>query len=424
MVLPMRREIDFNRLRALPGRQVANAAAGQTILKQGDPPGPLRVVASGKVELKRGGQLLAELGPGDLFGEVALLGGGPQLYDAVAAAPTTLLVLPPETIHPLLTAAGAFPLGLAQTLADRAAQLANGAPASRPTLAADATPSAATPPSPSAAPAANGTAAPDLGLSILGGEILPPWELAKREAEAKASEPAVDRSQPRPEAFYAKTLTCPLCGTRFEMLRVRDNFVEVAGRDSDLMEQHRAINALWYQVAVCPKCYFAALVDDFGGLLTEEKEKIEALLKPLRPKLGAVDWKGYRDATTARVSFELAAVCYGPRRASFRRVAGMYHRIAWLARQAGQADAEKQLLAVARDGYVSSLDKNEAEDPRIDVTTMYVVADLSRRLGDTAAAGKWAGQVLNHPQIERSKMIADLARNLWSDLRPSRTTQS
>lgn len=441
MGLPMRREIDFNRLRALPGRQVANAAAGQTILRQGDPPGPLRVVASGRVELRRGGQLVAELGPGELFGEVALLSGGAQPYEAVAAAPTTLLVLPPELLPPLLTAAGPFSLGLAQTLADRASQLvAVGAgdggragPLAGAKPAGAAASGAATPRTTSAsawvAPGRDASAdsstsgpAPALGLSILGGDVLPPWELAKREAEARAHEPPVDRSVPRPEAFYPKTLACPLCGTRFEALRVRDNFVEVAGRDSDLMEQHRAINALLYQVAVCPKCYFAALIDDFGGLLGDEKEKIEALLKPLRPKVAGVDLKGFRDAGSASVSFELAAVCYGPRRASFRRVASMYHRLAWLARQAGHSDAERQLLKVARDGYVSSVDKNEADDPRVDVTTMYLVADLSRRLGDPAEAGKWTSQVLNHPQIARYKMIADLARNLWADLRAARTS--
>jgi uncharacterized protein len=418
MAAQMRREIDFNRLRTLPGRQVANATPGQTIVKQGDPPGPLRVVVSGKVQLKRDGGQLAELGPGELFGEVALLGGGPQLYDAVATAPTTLLVLVPEVLQPLLVAAGHFPLGLAQTLADRAAQLAGmgGAPS-----ASKEAPTRAAEPQSAAAPSNGSTPSESIGLSILGGDVLPPWELAKREAEVKAQEAAtVDRSQPRPEAFYPKSLSCPVCNSSFEALRVRDNFIEVAGRDSDLMEQHRAINALYYQVAVCPRCYFAALHDDFGKLLTDEREKVENVLKPLRPKLSGVDIKGYRDAASARVSFELAAVCYGPRRQSFRKVAGMYHRLAWLARQAGQADLEKQLLGVARDGYVSSLNKNEADDPRIDITTMYLVADLSRRLGDTGEASKWASQVLNHPQIDRYKMVAELARNLWSDMRSAR----
>ena len=51
---------------------------------------------------------------------------------------------------------------------------------------------------------------------------------------------------------------------------------------------------------------------------------------------------------------------------------------------------------------------------------MYLVADLSRRVGDAGEASKWASQVLNHPQIDRYKMIADLTRNLWSDLRATR----
>src|SRR5205823_803546 len=114
--------------------QVANAAAGQVVFRQGDAPGALRVVVSGRVELRRDGAAIAELGPGELLGEVALLGGAPQPYEAVAMVSTTLLVLPAEAVGPLLTGAGAFPLGLAQTLADRATQL-GGASAARPTAA-------------------------------------------------------------------------------------------------------------------------------------------------------------------------------------------------------------------------------------------------------------------------------------------------
>src|SRR5579884_3160507 len=156
----MRRDIDFNRLRALPGRQVANAAAGQTIVEQGGPAGPLRVVVNGRVQLRRDGATIAELGPGELFGEVALVGGGAQPYEAVATAATTLLVLPAEAVAPLLGAAGAFPLGLAQTLADRAAQLAGTGAKAAGGSAAPASGRVGDPPRPSPQPAASDAGPP------------------------------------------------------------------------------------------------------------------------------------------------------------------------------------------------------------------------------------------------------------------------
>src|SRR2546426_493820 len=97
-----RRVCGSARLRALPGRRVVNAAAGERIIRQGDEPGDLYVVVSGGVRLERAGVALAEVGPSELFGEVALYGGGRQAYDAVATVASTLLVIPAESAQAAL----------------------------------------------------------------------------------------------------------------------------------------------------------------------------------------------------------------------------------------------------------------------------------------------------------------------------------
>jgi len=51
------------------------------------------VILEGEAIVKRGGRKLATLGPGDHFGELALLDGGPRTATVVAATPLTVLVL-------------------------------------------------------------------------------------------------------------------------------------------------------------------------------------------------------------------------------------------------------------------------------------------------------------------------------------------
>ena len=126
-------------------------------------------------------------------------------------------------------------------------------------------------------------------------------------------------------------------------------------------------------------------------------------------------------AAHAQASFELAILSYGQRLKSYRKVAGMYHRLAWIARSASQPEIEKRHLAVARDGYRSALEKREVEEPRVELTVMYLVADISRRLDDTTEAGKWVTQVLQHPQVGSNKMIGNLARELHQELRTARS---
>lgn len=64
--------------------QVQIYLAQEVILKRGDPPQHLYVILAGRVDLLTGDQdKLAQLGPGNLIGEVAVLSNHPSDFDAV-----------------------------------------------------------------------------------------------------------------------------------------------------------------------------------------------------------------------------------------------------------------------------------------------------------------------------------------------------
>lgn len=72
--------------------------AGKAIFRQDDPGSSLYVIESGVVKVQRASPegkevILAILGPGDFFGELALLDGEPRSADAVAKEDTAVLVL-------------------------------------------------------------------------------------------------------------------------------------------------------------------------------------------------------------------------------------------------------------------------------------------------------------------------------------------
>ena len=71
---------------------------GETIFITGDPGSSLCVIKSGRVKLAlssaEGREVILDiLGPGDVFGELALFDGEPRSADAVAVEPTHLLLL-------------------------------------------------------------------------------------------------------------------------------------------------------------------------------------------------------------------------------------------------------------------------------------------------------------------------------------------
>ena len=78
------------------------ATEGEVLAREGKPGSELFVIASGSARVTLRGKDLATLYPGDAFGEMALLDGGPRGATVTAQTPMTLYVLGPREFSTLL----------------------------------------------------------------------------------------------------------------------------------------------------------------------------------------------------------------------------------------------------------------------------------------------------------------------------------
>jgi CRP/FNR family transcriptional regulator, cyclic AMP receptor protein len=100
--------MDEARLRVIPlfeglgkkeRREVARQAdevevePGRQLVREGEFAYEFFAIEEGGAEVRRGDQLLAELGPGDFFGEMGLIGQVTRNASVVATSPVTVLVL-------------------------------------------------------------------------------------------------------------------------------------------------------------------------------------------------------------------------------------------------------------------------------------------------------------------------------------------
>ena len=106
--------------------QQVDLVGGQVLFEAGEVGDSMFVVASGLVHVKRGAELLARLGPGEVVGEMGALDLEPRSATVVAAEPSRLIRLERNDLMDLLTDYPELMRGLAEMLVDRIRGMATG----------------------------------------------------------------------------------------------------------------------------------------------------------------------------------------------------------------------------------------------------------------------------------------------------------
>src|SRR5581483_8481862 len=92
--VPLFRGCDRDELRKVARRTTGlPVAAGQTLVNEGERGLEFFVIVDGRARVTRHGQDVGELGPGDFFGELALLIDAPRNATVTAVTPMEAIVL-------------------------------------------------------------------------------------------------------------------------------------------------------------------------------------------------------------------------------------------------------------------------------------------------------------------------------------------
>ncbi len=109
---------DFTML-ARAGHETRSFGDGDAIFSVGDPGTEMYVVKSGDVDIMVGDKLLATVGPGGIFGEMALVDGDPRSADAVARSDCEVVPVDERAFTFLISETPHFALQVMRTLAER-----------------------------------------------------------------------------------------------------------------------------------------------------------------------------------------------------------------------------------------------------------------------------------------------------------------
>ncbi len=218
------------------------------------------------------------------------------------------------------------------------------------------------------------------------------------------------------EQVFWKRLHCPVCKEQFQVEKGRERAFHIKERESDFRPIYEMGNPLLYAIPACPRCYYAAFLADFEGLADTEIAKLKKTRQSRSRFAKDVDLRAPRTLESAVVSYRLAADCYQKRRTPPSTLARLYHRAAWLLRESGQREAEKEMLQKALQSYERSFLRENLKGKKLgDLQVAFLIGEINLRLEHPQKALEYFGTVIRTPKDKVKKQLIQLARDRWYD---------
>jgi len=216
--------------------------------------------------------------------------------------------------------------------------------------------------------------------------------------------------------FFLDSVVCPVDGTHFEFVRVRTRAVRPAARDSDFHVRYTSVDPTHYSVVVCPTCGYAAYLDDFDAVDEETRGRLWADREARRPLLGH-QLTGARTTADAITVLDLAIRCYEMRGGGPSREAVLFHRRAWVEREAGNRVAEAEWLRRARESYRGAFEQDTRLTDDSALRAAYLVGDISLRLDEPHEGAPWLETVIRRADSKTQSGLIRMARDRLHDAR-------
>ena len=213
------------------------------------------------------------------------------------------------------------------------------------------------------------------------------------------------------DSLYSKKVTCPICGKQFSSMKAKLSSCKVEKKDEDFCTHYVGLNPTYYDIFVCPFCAYSASEASFEKITEEE---IKLLKDAFSGRIVGRSFCTERSLNDAIASCKLAIHTAEIRKAKASVLAGLCLKLAWLYRFAGDKQ-EEIFLNYSLQNYLDAFDKEECPIGNLnEISMLYLLGELSRRLGKLNDAIVWFGKAVASPERGENPRIEKLAREQWT----------
>ncbi|MFZ5643350.1 MAG: DUF2225 domain-containing protein [Bacillota bacterium] len=357
--------------------RLAQFSKGDTVFNEGDPGDCLYIIASGKADITTrasGGEeiILKSLGPGEVFGEIALLDGLPRSAGVRVTDKSILFYINRTDFTLFLTKDPEVSIKLVETLSRRLRETNN-----------------------------------RLRETIDENDQL---KILLQETYSMESSHVTNNSP-----HYGEEYSCPFCSGRVRTLKVKTECTELLKTDDDFCPHYRDLNPLFYEIAVCPGCGYAFSRDFRDKIGQQEQDVIRKNLSRLgKPK----DFSKERSLEQAIETFYRASVIYKESSVPHYIQADVNLKLAWLYRYLKDREMEVMYTRAALQEFRASFEEEGSlSDIQKDLYIMYMIGQLNLNSGETGEALKWFSALAGHNSGDQAPELVTKARSQWQAIK-------
>lgn len=242
-----------------------------------------------------------------------------------------------------------------------------------------------------------------LGFSDISSMLLNPKE--SENIENKSNKETSEKKEK--DLLYDKEVTCPVCSSKFNARAVKVSAPRMVKKDSDFFIRYANIDPYFYDVWLCNSCGYAAMKRDFEYL---KEYQFESIKKNITSRWRGKDYPDIYDVDIAIERLKLSLLNYCVINAKNSSKAMNCLKIAWMYRLKDDFENEKIFLTQALEGLEAAFFGENFPIYGMDrYPTMYLIGELSRRIGDYEKALVWFSKVITTPSVPQK--LKDLARD-------------
>lgn len=338
--------------------------ADEYVFYEGDPGREMYIILQGKVEISLSNidgshMAVAKLGPGEFFGEMSLLEGLPRSANVQAVEDTILILLNQNNFEVIMVEQPLLVFGIMKGLSSRLRLLNTEMKSAR-----------------SGGGGGGGGENAGFQASLLQMDLVP---------EGHKSYPG--KAEETHAQFLAdKKVTCPVCDGTFDTFMIRSSRLRLQTIDPDFRQRFSDFEPMWYNIWVCPKCYYANFNFEYNQIPDSAKKKILAEGKELKSKINFA-YSNPREIDQVFLAYYLALHACQKAMPDPVRLAKIWLRLAWLYDDVKDEEmcmmASKQALEHYKEAYFNGRrDSTPEQDQRLTL----MLAELSLKTGDAVEA--------------------------------------